>query len=54
MSGIALVESLCEMLSIAQSVIRQQAELLMMHGVETYDGNLEELRDRIIAGGSND
>ncbi len=54
MSPAETIDKLCEMLSIAQTIIGQQAEMLMMHGIETYDGNLEELRGMIIAGGSDD
>lgn len=42
------VESLCEMLEIAQSVIKQQATLLLMHGIQTEDGKLEAQRNELI------
>ena len=54
MSLTETVAKLCEIVSIAQSVIKQQAELLMMHGIETDSGTLEELRDAIITGGCDD
>ena len=42
MSPAETIDKLCEMLSIAQTIIGQQAEMLMMHGIETYDGNFLE------------
>lgn len=51
MTGIALVENLCEMLEIAQGVIKQQAILLMMHGIKTEDGKIEAQRDELASEG---
>ena len=48
MSNLEMIQRLCEMLDTAQKVIREQAELLEMHGIETDDGGLEEERTRLL------
>lgn len=45
MSNLEIIQSLCEMLGKAQQIIRDQAALLSMHGIETFDGNLEKERN---------
>lgn len=35
MSNLQIIERLCSMLDEAQSIIKEQAELLAMHGVES-------------------
>ncbi len=44
MSNLQIIERLCSLLNGAQKVIRDQAALLAMHGIDTDDGALE--RDR--------
>lgn len=51
MSPAETIDKLCEMLSIAQTIIGQQAEMLMMHGITTGCGELEALREKILKGG---
>lgn len=48
MSNLEIIDRLCRMLDEAQKIIRQQAELLAMHGIETADGCLEEERARLL------
>lgn len=48
MSNLELIERLCAMLDTAQGVIREQAELLAMHGVESDDGALERKRQELL------
>ena len=40
---------LCDLLDRAQQIIRQQAELLSMHGVETDGKALERQRSELLA-----
>jgi len=44
-SHLLIIERLCRMLDGAQEIIRKQAELLAMHGIETDSGKLERQRD---------
>ena len=48
MSNLQIIERLCQLLEIASSVIREQAEILAKHGIETQDGGLEEKRTRLL------
>ncbi len=48
MSDIQTIERLCGMLETAQAIIREQAELLAMHGITTEDGGLEERREALL------
>lgn len=48
MSNLQLICALCEMLDQAQQIIREQAALMAMHGIETDDGGLEESRARLL------
>lgn len=55
MSNLELIQRLCAMLDAAQGIIRQQAEILAMHGIESNGlelekqraGLLEEIEDRV-------
>ena len=49
MSHLQIIERLCRMLDEAQEVIRKQAELLAMHGIETDSGELERQRRELLA-----
>ena len=49
MSHLQIIERLCRMLDGAQEVIRKQAELLAMHGIETDSGELERQRQQLLA-----
>lgn len=48
MSDLQTIEKLCGMLETAQEIIREQAELLAMHGITTADGRLEERREALL------
>lgn len=48
MSNIQIIERLCQMLDEAQRIIRFQAELLAMHGIETDNGTLEAERQALL------
>lgn len=48
MGNMELIERLCEMLDTAQDIIRQQAELLNMHGIQTDTGGLEGRRQALL------
>jgi hypothetical protein len=48
MSELQIIEKLCGMLGTAQEIIREQAELLAMHGITTADGKLEERREALL------
>ncbi|MEG1515964.1 MAG: hypothetical protein RSD95_13840 [Clostridia bacterium] len=48
MSNLQIINRLCLMLDQAQAVIREQAALLAMHGIETDDGGLEAKRVRLL------
>lgn len=49
MSQYATIEKLCALLDAAQIIIREQAALLAMHGIETDDGELERRRGELLA-----
>lgn len=53
MSNLQLIERLCELLDQAQDIIRQQAELLAMHGIATDGAELEERRARLLGNVEN-
>lgn len=44
MSNLELIQRLCCMLDAAQGIIRQQAEILEMHGIESNGLELEKQR----------
>lgn len=48
MSNLELIEKLCGMLDEAQEIIRAQALLLQMHGIQTDDGDLEDQRTKLL------
>ena len=48
MSNLKLIERLCGLLDEAQDIIREQAALLAMHGIETDDGALERKRTELL------
>lgn len=48
MSDLQIIEKLCGMLKTAQEIIREQAELLKMHGIDTVDGGMEERREALL------
>ena len=49
MSNLEVICRLCDLLDRAQQIIRQQAELLSMHGVETDGEALERQRGELLA-----
>ena len=49
MSNLEVICRLCDLLDRAQQIIRQQAELLSMHGVETDGKALERQRSEPLA-----
>ena len=48
MSNLEIIDRLCRMLDEAQQIIRRQAELLAMHGIETGSGQLEASREQLL------
>ena len=48
MSNLQIITDLCRMLDTAQEVIRQQAELLQLHGITTATGDLERRRQELL------
>jgi hypothetical protein len=48
MHDLQIIETLCDMLGRAQEIIREQAELLAMHGVETEGNGLETRREKLL------
>ena len=48
MSSLEIITRLCRLLDEAQQIIRDQAELLAMHGIETAAGQLEAERARLL------
>lgn len=48
MSNLELIHRLCAMLDVAQGVIRAQAEILAMHGIESKGGELECRRRELL------
>ena len=49
MSNLQIIERLCAMLEDAATIIRQQAEILAQHGIETETGTLERERTRLLS-----
>lgn len=49
MSNLEIIASLCSMLDEAQRIIRIQSEMLSAHGIETYDGKLEDERSELLS-----
>lgn len=49
MSNLQMIERLFAMLTEALDVIRQQHELLSMHGIYTEDGGIERKRDQLLS-----
>lgn len=47
-SNLQIITDLCRMLDTAQEVIRQQAELLQLHGITTATGGLERRRQELL------
>lgn len=48
MSNIQMIQRLCALLDDACNIIRQQAELMALHGIETEDGSVEEKRTALL------
>ncbi len=48
MSNLELIQRLCCMLDTAQGIIRQQAEILAMHGIESVGGEIEKQRAALL------
>lgn len=46
----SMMEELCRLLEECAHIIRKQAELLAMHGIQTEDGEIEAARSRVIGG----
>lgn len=49
MSNLEIIEKLCGMLDSAQAIIREQAALLDMHGIQTDTGEIERRRTELLA-----
>ena len=49
MSNLELIQRLCTMLHAAQGIIREQAEILAMHGIESEGGEIEKQRVALLA-----
>lgn len=48
MSNLELIERLCGLLDVAQKIIKEQAEMLAMHGIETDSGEVERQRAELL------
>lgn len=48
MSHLEIIGHLCSMLDTAQKIIREQADLLAQHGIETDNGELERTRAQLL------
>ena len=48
MSNLQIIEKLCGMLDSAQEIIREQAALLDMHGIQTDAGEIERRRTKLL------
>ncbi len=48
MSHLQTIERLCKLLDEAQTIIREQAALLAMHGIETDDAEMERKRNELL------
>ena len=51
MTGMQEIGLLCRMLHEAVELVKEQAELLAMHGIRTSGGELEERRERLMREG---
>lgn len=51
MTGMQEIGVLCRMLHEAVELVKEQAELLAMHGIKTENGELEAQRDKLIKEG---
>lgn len=49
MSNLELICRLCDLLDRAQQIIREQAALLDMHGIQTDTGEIERRRTELLA-----
>lgn len=49
MSNLQIIEQLCTLLDGAQQIIRDQAALLVLHGIATDDGALEKERAKLLS-----
>lgn len=49
MSNLEIIERMPRMLDEAQQIIREQAQLLALHGIETESGQLEASRAQLLA-----
>ena len=48
MSNLQIIERLCRILEEACGIIREQAELLEMHGIATETGSIEQKRTALL------
>lgn len=48
MSNLQIIETLCGLLADAANIIREQAEILEMHGIKTSGGTLEDQRRELL------
>lgn len=48
MSNLQIIETLCALLTDAANIIREQAEILEMHGIQTDSGALEGKRRALL------
>ena len=48
MSDLQIIEKLCAMLDSAQEIIREQAALLAMYGIESDAGEIERRRAELL------
>ena len=49
MSNLEIIKRMARMLDEAQQIIREQAQLLALHGIETESGQLEASRAQLLA-----
>ena len=49
MSNLELICRLCDLLDRAQQIIRQQAEIMTQHGIETDGREIERRRTALLA-----
>lgn len=49
MSNLQLICLLCDLLDRAQQIIRQQAEIMEQHGIDTDGGEIEARRAELLA-----
>ena len=49
MSNLIMIQRMCDLLEIAARVIREQAEVIAQHGIETCDGGMEAERTKLLA-----